>query len=123
MADVLNETAAILNETAQNASTKTPATSEGMLTAYGSLVVMAMVPIFFGSFRSVRFHRDQKVHRQFSLVDSIPFCHHMDRGGIFPGKRKEKCHTVIHVMVDLSPLMHLILFFGITVVLSYTFHC
>ncbi|KAK2176064.1 hypothetical protein NP493_685g01060 [Ridgeia piscesae] len=60
MADVINETAAVLNETAKNATAKIPATPEGMATAYGSLVVMALVPIFFGSLRSVRFHKEQK---------------------------------------------------------------
>ncbi|ELU07308.1 hypothetical protein CAPTEDRAFT_222251 [Capitella teleta] len=40
--------------------TKTAATPEGMAVAYGSLVIMALLPIFFGAFRSVRFHREQK---------------------------------------------------------------
>jgi len=70
MADVINETAAVLNETAKNATAKIPATPEGMATAYGSLVVMALVPIFFGSLRSVRFHKEQKVRRSiFARVD------------------------------------------------------
>ena len=61
MADI-NETAEqVLNETAQNATAKTPATPEGMAVAYGSLLVMALLPIFFGSFRSVRYHKEQKV--------------------------------------------------------------
>ena len=61
MADVLNETAAALNESAKNATGKTPSTPEGMAMAYGSLVIMALVPIFFGSFRSVRYHKEQRV--------------------------------------------------------------
>ena len=61
MADVVNETAAALNESAQNATAKTPATPEGMAIAYGSLVIMALLPIFFGSYRSVRYHKEQKV--------------------------------------------------------------
>lgn len=40
---------------------KTPATTEGMLIAYSSLVVMALVPIFLGSFRSVQLHVQNKV--------------------------------------------------------------
>jgi minor histocompatibility antigen H13 len=39
---------------------RTPSTPEGMVVAYGSLVIMAMLPIFFGSFRSVRHHQEQK---------------------------------------------------------------
>ena len=57
----MNETAAALNESAQNATQKTPATPEGMAMAYGSLVIMALLPIFFGSFRSVKYHKEQKV--------------------------------------------------------------
>lgn len=36
-------------------STKIPATTEGMAIAYGSLVIMALFPIFLGSLRSVRY--------------------------------------------------------------------
>lgn len=61
MADVVNETAKTLNESAQNATSKIPATPEGIAVAYGSLVIMALVPIFFGSYRSVRYHKEQKV--------------------------------------------------------------
>merc|ERR1711928_229454 len=39
---------------------KVPSTPEGMALAYGSLVVMALVPIVIGSFRSVRHHKEQK---------------------------------------------------------------
>uniref|UniRef100_A0ABM0GWD2 Minor histocompatibility antigen H13-like n=1 Tax=Saccoglossus kowalevskii TaxID=10224 RepID=A0ABM0GWD2_SACKO len=53
----INET---LNETASNVTTKIPSTPEGMAIAYGSLVFMALVPIFFGAFRSVRHHKEQK---------------------------------------------------------------
>ena len=68
MADVMNETAQNLSDTAQNETAKIPATPEGMAVAYGSLVVMALVPIFFGSFRSVKFLREQKV----SLIPAFP---------------------------------------------------
>ncbi|CAD5113619.1 DgyrCDS2782 [Dimorphilus gyrociliatus] len=61
MADVVvNETAKTLNESAQNATSKIPATPEGIAVAYGSLVIMALLPIFFGSYRSVRHHKEQK---------------------------------------------------------------
>lgn len=43
-----------------NASGKIPATPEGMMVAYGSLVIMALIPIFLGSFRSVDSQREQK---------------------------------------------------------------
>jgi len=43
-----------------NATAKIPATPEGMAIAYGSLFLMAIVPIFIGSFRSVTYHKEQK---------------------------------------------------------------
>lgn len=53
----VNET---VNATADNATAKIPATPEGMFVAYSSLVIMALIPIFLGSFRSVRYHKEQK---------------------------------------------------------------
>ncbi|XP_035917811.1 LOW QUALITY PROTEIN: minor histocompatibility antigen H13-like [Anopheles stephensi] len=44
---------------ATNAPGKTPSTPEGMALAYGTLVVMALLPIFFGSLRSVKHHKEQ----------------------------------------------------------------
>lgn len=46
---------------ATNGTGKPPSTPEGMALAYGSLVVMALIPIFFGSFRSVKHQQQQKV--------------------------------------------------------------
>merc|ERR1712130_575110 len=43
-----------------NGTAKVPATQEGMIIAYGSLVVMALIPIFLGSFRSVDSQKEQK---------------------------------------------------------------
>ncbi|XP_022092847.1 minor histocompatibility antigen H13-like [Acanthaster planci] len=51
---------ATLNETASNVTAKIPATPEGMAIAYGSLVLMALLPIFFGAFRSVKYQKEQK---------------------------------------------------------------
>lgn len=58
---------ATLDATAENATEtlsgkKTPATPEGAAVAYGSLIVMAMLPIFFGALRSVKHQKDQKVN-------------------------------------------------------------
>ncbi|KAJ8972723.1 hypothetical protein NQ317_000808 [Molorchus minor] len=39
---------------------KKPSTPEGMAVAYGSLVIMALLPIFFGSYRSVLYHKENK---------------------------------------------------------------
>ena len=36
-----------------------PSTPEGMALAYGSLLVMALIPIFVGAFRSVKSHKEQ----------------------------------------------------------------
>lgn len=62
---VVNETVANLsatvNETAKNVTGRAAATPEGMLMAYSSLVLMALLPIFFGSFRSVKYLIEQKV--------------------------------------------------------------
>lgn len=66
MADsVVNETlsnlTAAVNETAKNATGRAAATPEGLLTAYSSLIIMALLPIFFGSYRSVKAVIQQKV--------------------------------------------------------------
>ena len=64
MADVLKETMDKViggDSSNVNATEKIPATAEGMLVAYSSLLFMALVPIYFGSFRSVRFLTEQKV--------------------------------------------------------------
>lgn len=42
-----------LNATASNGTAKFVATPEGTALAYGSLVLMALLPIFFGALRSV----------------------------------------------------------------------
>ena len=65
MADVVNEKVKetieeTIVETAKNVSTKVPATPEGMAVAYGSLVVMALLPIYFGAFRSIKSYEEQK---------------------------------------------------------------
>lgn len=65
MAEVVDDIIKTLNETngtdTENVLKKIPATTEGMLIAYTSLVVMALVPIFFGSFRSVELQIKNKV--------------------------------------------------------------
>jgi minor histocompatibility antigen H13 len=66
--EVLNEAAAqatteeAITEAVVNATeaTKTPASPEGMALAYGSLLIMALLPIFFGSFRSVQSHKENR---------------------------------------------------------------
>lgn len=68
MADIIEPIVnATLNATAENATdtssgAKIPATPEGAAVAYGSLIVMAMLPIFFGALRSVKHQKDQKVN-------------------------------------------------------------
>lgn len=63
MSDVTEK---ILQEAVENATdtisgSKTPASPEGAAMAYGSLIIMAMLPIFFGALRSVKHQKDQKV--------------------------------------------------------------
>ncbi|XP_055919369.1 minor histocompatibility antigen H13 [Eupeodes corollae] len=52
------ETVENVTETITNA--KTPSTPEGMAVAYGSLVIMAILPIVFGSIRSVKHQKMKK---------------------------------------------------------------
>lgn len=74
MADIAEKIVnATLNATAENATetvsgAKVPATPEGAAVAYGSLIVMAMLPIFFGALRSVKHQKDQKVRHHIILV-------------------------------------------------------
>ena len=63
--EVLQQVVENVTEAAKNATAKTPATPEGMAVAYGSLVIMALLPIFYGSFRSVSYHKAQKVGAYF----------------------------------------------------------
>ena len=53
---VENVTEAVVNAT----TGKIPSTPEGMAIAYGSLVIMACLPIFFGAFRSIKSYEEQK---------------------------------------------------------------
>jgi len=53
---VVDAAAEVVNGTA----TKVPASPEGMMIAYGSLLVMALLPIFIGAYRSVASHKDSK---------------------------------------------------------------
>lgn len=50
-----------VKETIQNVTEKPPSSIEGIAIAYLSLVIMAILPIFFGSFRSVKYLNEQKV--------------------------------------------------------------
>ncbi|ALC38532.1 Spp [Drosophila busckii] len=53
-----NENENVKNETITNE--KKISTPEGIAVAYGSLVIMAMLPIIFGSIRSVKLHKQKK---------------------------------------------------------------
>lgn len=65
MADIAEDFKEVIKENVteavKNATAKIPATPEGMAVAYGSLVAMALLPIFFGAHRSVKYHKNQKV--------------------------------------------------------------
>ena len=52
-----------------NATARPPSTPEGMAIAYGSLVLMALLPILIGAFRSVRHHKEQKVTINISIMN------------------------------------------------------
>lgn len=49
---------------AVNGTAKVPSTPEGMMIAYGSLVIMALIPIFLGAFRSVESQKEQKENHE-----------------------------------------------------------
>jgi minor histocompatibility antigen H13 len=51
-------------EAVKNGTAKVPATPEGMMIAYGSLVLMALFPIFVGAYRSVTSHKEQKENHE-----------------------------------------------------------
>lgn len=74
MADVVEDVVAQVTENITKNDTQSteriPATPEGMAVAYGSLIIMALLPIFFGSLRSVKHHKEQKVSR----LNKLNFC-------------------------------------------------
>ncbi|CAK1553103.1 unnamed protein product [Leptosia nina] len=49
-----------VKDSLKNITDKPPASIEGVAIAYLSLVVMAILPIFFGAFRSVKYQKEQK---------------------------------------------------------------
>ncbi|XP_055702312.1 minor histocompatibility antigen H13 [Phlebotomus papatasi] len=69
--NVVQQAAENLTETTAS-SGKPPATFEGTAVAYGSLVVMAMLPIFFGSFRSLK-GASSRVPERMNTKDAMMF--------------------------------------------------
>ena len=67
----VNETLQQLPETNGTESEKPKSTPEGMLTAYVSLVIMALIPIVVGSFKSVDHHISQKKKSRVSKASLI----------------------------------------------------
>ncbi|XP_078046531.1 signal peptide peptidase [Augochlora pura] len=66
MASEINEIVAQISEnvTERNATIpgKISSTPEGMAIAYGSLIIMAVLPIFFGSYRAVKHHMEYQAN-------------------------------------------------------------
>ncbi|XP_050301647.1 minor histocompatibility antigen H13 [Anthonomus grandis grandis] len=60
LGNLIAQTGENLTESEGNKTGKTPSTPEGMAVAYGSIVFMAMLPIIFGSYRSVVYHKEKK---------------------------------------------------------------
>lgn len=75
MADSVVETSAggslVENATETITNEKIPSTPEGMIVAYGSLVIMAMLPIFFGAMRSVKHQKQKKVIKLLFVLLSV----------------------------------------------------
>jgi minor histocompatibility antigen H13 len=57
----LSENVTLNSNATQNETEKFKATTEGLALAYSSLVIMALIPIVLGSFKSVRHQKNQKV--------------------------------------------------------------
>ena len=71
MTEVLNDTLdALINDT-KNGTSKPVNSPEGMFAAYGSLVIMAVIPIVMGSYRSVAFQKKQKVLFNYNLFSLL----------------------------------------------------
>ncbi|XP_046813352.1 minor histocompatibility antigen H13 [Vespa crabro] len=83
MASSINEivTQASENVTERNNGTST-STPEGIAIAYGSLVIMAILPIFFGSFRAVKHHKEQQQH--YKAKGEQPDTMSLKEAAIFP---------------------------------------
>ncbi|XP_013137485.1 PREDICTED: minor histocompatibility antigen H13 [Papilio polytes] len=81
MAEPLTEIPLNIEETVKdavkNVTDKPPTSIEGIAIAYLSLVIMAVLPIFFGSFRSVKYLKEQKEsgerHETMSNKDALMF--------------------------------------------------
>lgn len=76
MADVINlivaQATENITENATNSTTRLSSTPEGIAVAYGSLVIMALIPILFGSYRSVHYHKENKSERM-TKKDALMF--------------------------------------------------
>lgn len=70
--DVVGASVDGMNSTdAGNENVKIPATAEGMAIAYASLIIMALFPIFLGSVRSVKHHKEQKQQHKVRFMVSL----------------------------------------------------
>ncbi|XP_011308264.1 minor histocompatibility antigen H13 [Fopius arisanus] len=84
-------------ENVNKTATHKPASPEGMILAYGSLVIMAILPIFLGSFRSVKHQKEQQQKFETS------------------GKKPE---TMTHRDAAMFPLISSCALFGLYVILQ-----
>ena len=110
MADT--ETVETVTETvaeAVNGTAKIPATPEGMMVAYGSLVIMALIPIFLGSFRSVDSQKEQKDNhvRKRNVIFFIPSF------GTFQEKTGERPETMTQKDAMMFPIIASCALFGL----------
>uniref|UniRef100_T1I048 Signal peptide peptidase n=3 Tax=Rhodnius TaxID=13248 RepID=T1I048_RHOPR len=55
---ILSDIKMNLTENVTDTLHRTPATPEGMAVAYISIIIMAILPIFFGSMKSVKYHKE-----------------------------------------------------------------
>lgn len=80
-----------LKEAVQNVTEKPPSSIEGVAIAYLSLVIMAILPIFFGSFRSVKYLKEQKVSNSIHLIrNTISYVVVLDSW--LQSERRTYCH-------------------------------
>lgn len=99
MADAAEQ---IVKQAAENVTetltgAKVPATPEGAAVAYGSLIFMAMLPIFFGAFRSVKHQNDQKVSAELLQTPGLSI-------------EQYKLHVIIIIVIHPHHTLHIDIF-------------
>ena len=120
---VISQINATINETVSNNSTeKVKSTPEGMLCAYGSLITMALIPIFFGSFRSVLYHKQQKVFLSYVSIKFWISCCVWQESGEQPETMSRKDAAMFPIIAS-GALFGLYVFFKVCPMEPFVQNC